>query len=289
MKKSNNADKNIPGDFRRGCKLYIGKNLFAEPVDDMSRANIRAVAALDALCRIDLSKIVNNGDSVRRAFTLALHAADAAVVAHLCDLRALVMVAACGHDLLALGDELDDALRAGVGTCTAANAAHAVDLCNAVNNMDSVELADLCAVAKTNAGKGAGLVALAAEQHCGAAIDRAGVVEAELCVTQSTGAGHKRDHLFYVGAGNAHDLSNFCGSLCAARNTLVGGSFTRRYSGGVAVTAGITAAAAVCAGEACTDLLLLGININVEYLGGVCQQCAEQAAQDTKNENREKN
>lgn len=51
------------------------------------------------------------------------------------------MVAAGRHDLLALGNELDDALGAGVGTCAAANTAGTVDLCNAIDDMYRVELA----------------------------------------------------------------------------------------------------------------------------------------------------
>ena len=225
----------------------------------MTRADIRAVAALYALEGIDNGEVIDDLDGVSRAFALALHAADAAEVAHLHNLCALIMVAAGRHDLLALGNELDDALGAGVGTCAAANTAGTVDLCNAIDDMYRVELAGSGAVAETDAGESAGLVALAAEQHGSAAIDGAGVVEAHLGVSGNAGAGHESDHFLNIGAGDAHDLGYLCRSLCAAGNALIGRCFASGDSGGIAVTAGVSAAAAVCAGQTCTNFLLLGV------------------------------
>ena len=55
-----------------------------------------------------------------------------------------------------------------------------IDLSDAVDDVHGVELARSRAVAKPDAGKGTGLVALSAEQHRGTAVLRAGIVEA-LC------------------------------------------------------------------------------------------------------------
>ena len=65
-----------------------------EQVDDAARADIGAVAAADALVIVDLGHEVLDLDGVRRALTLALHAADAADVADLARDGALVLIAA---------------------------------------------------------------------------------------------------------------------------------------------------------------------------------------------------
>ena len=133
------------------CRGAFAEKSLAEPVDDVARADLRTVAALDTLRGIDLGEKIDHGDGVRRALALALHAADAAEVAHLHNLCALIMVAAGRHDLLALGNELDDALGAGVGACAAANTAGTGDLSDAIDNVYRVELAGAGAVAETDA------------------------------------------------------------------------------------------------------------------------------------------
>ena len=95
---------------------------FSEPADDMARADVGAVAALDALVVVDDGEVVDDLDGVGRALALALHAADAAVIAYLHDSGALVLIRAGGHDSLALGQELDDALGAGIRAGAAADA-----------------------------------------------------------------------------------------------------------------------------------------------------------------------
>ena len=151
---------------------------FTEPADDLARANVDAVAAAYTPVAVYNSKVVDDLDRVGRALALALHAPDAAVVAHLHDLAALVLVRAAGLDTLAFGQELDDALRAGVSARAAADTLGAIDLSDAVDDVHGVELARSRAVAKPDAGKGTGLVALSAEQHRGTAVLRAGIVEA---------------------------------------------------------------------------------------------------------------
>ena len=108
-------------------------------------------------------------------------------------------------------------------------------------------------------------------------------------MTGSAGAGHESDHFLNIGAGDAHDLGYLCRSLCAAGNALIGRCFASGDSGGIAVTAGVSAAAAVCAGQTCTDFLLLGVYFNVEYLGRIGEQRAEHGAERTQHRNGEKN
>ena len=257
--------------------------LLAEVGDDVTGADICAVTALYTLGDIDDSEVVLDDDSVCGALSLALHAADAADLTHLHNLSALVLIAANGHDLLALGDELDDVLGADVNTCAAANTLVAVDLCNAVNDLHCAELAGIDTVAKTYAGEGAHLVALTAKQHCSLAVLGTVVVEAGLCNTDSAGAGNECNHSLCIACRNTHDLSNSSSTGSTTGNTAVGGSFACSNSSSVTVTAGESAAAAVCASQNFTDSSDLGVNLNVENLCSKSEQQAKQTTQQAQN------
>ena len=263
--------------------------LLSEPGDDVARADICAVTAADALGGIDSGEVVFDNDRVCGALALALHAADAADGADLHDLSALVHIAADRHDLLAFGDELHDALRAGIDAGAAADTLVAVNLGNAVDDVHCVELAGLDAVAEADAGEGAELIALAAEQHCRLAVLGTVVVEALFRNAFRTGAGNECDHLFGSTRGYAHDLSDLCSRLRAASNALVGGRFALGDRGGIAVTAGVAAAAAVCTGKALANLFLLGVYFNIEYLRRESKDRAEDCAEYAENGNGEKN
>ena len=135
----------------------------------MSRADLGAYAAADAFLGIDHRQCVLDDDGNRRALALTLHAADAAGRADLHHDAALVVAGAGGVDAQTLGDELNDVLGTDVHARTAADALGAVHVRNAVDYMHGVKLAGTFAVAETDAGEGAELVALAAEEHGGAA------------------------------------------------------------------------------------------------------------------------
>ena len=228
----------------------------------MARADIGAMSALNAFGNIDASQAVLNDDRVGRALALALHAADAALVADLHNGSALIAAGACDENVLIVRNELDDLLRAGVNTRAAADTLFAIDLCNAVNDAHCAELAGICTVAEADAGKAAVHVALAAEQHCCLAVLRAAVVKAFGGMAFGARAGNESDLLLHVACRNAHDLCDLCSSFGACRNTLVDRSLTLCDRGGIAVTAGETAAAAVCAGQAFANLLLLGVYLD---------------------------
>ena len=187
----------------------------------MRCANICAVSALNALGHIDPCQIVFHDDRIRRALTLASQAADTPGFAGLHNQWAPFGVGAGGHDLLLFRDQLHDALRAGIHTGAAADAVDPVYLGDAIDNMHCVELADLRTVAETDAGKGAELVASAAEKHRSAAILRPVVMKAELGSRQRAAAGDKRNHLVCSVTADAHDLGNFGRRGFASRDTAV--------------------------------------------------------------------
>ena len=251
----------------------------------MARADVGAMSALNALGNIDASQTVLNNDRVGRALALALHAADAALVADLHDGSALIAAGACDENVLIIRNELDDLLRAGVNTRAAADTLFAIDLCNSVNDAHCAELAGICTVAEANAGKTAVHVALAAEQHCCLAVFRTTVVKALRSMAFGARAGNESDLLFHVACRNAHDLCDLRSGFGACRNTLVDRSFALCDRSGIAVAAGEAAAAAVCAGQALTNLLLLGVYLDVEYLRRKRKDRAEKSAEDTENDN----
>ena len=100
---------------------------------------------------------------------LAHLTADTAVGANLHNLRTLVLVHAVNVNLLDLGYQVDDLLRAGGNTLAAGNTLVGVNLCNAVHNVDCVECAGLYAGAEAHAAKGASLRA-ACYTHCSVAV-----------------------------------------------------------------------------------------------------------------------
>ena len=152
-------------------------------LDDVSRADIRAMSALHALGDIDLGQIVNNDDRVCGALALAFHAADAACITDLVDSCALIMAGACDFDMLVIGNKSDDVLGAGIDASAAADTLLTVDLCNTVNDVHCAELAGIGTVAETDTCKAAVHIALAAEQHCCLTVFRAVVVKAFESVT----------------------------------------------------------------------------------------------------------
>ena len=251
----------------------------------MSGADIGAVTALHALRDIYLGKIVSDDDCVRRALTLALHAADAACFANLVDGSTLVVAGAGDFDMLVIGNKSDYLLGAGIDTGTAADALLTVDLCDTVNDAHCAKLASVGTVAEADAGETAIHVALAAEQHSCLAVFGSFVVKTLYSVSFSAGAWNKCNLSDRSTRRNAHDLCNLFGSGRACRNALVNGSFALCNRSGIAVTAGEAAAAAVCACEALADSSLLGVNFDSEDLGGYCKNSTENCAENAENDN----
>lgn len=250
-------------------------------LNNVAGADIGAVSALYALGNIDLGQIVFDDDCVCRAFLLALHAANTACFANLHHLCALVHAAACYEHVLVIRNELDNLLGAGISTSTTADALFAVNLCHAVNDIHCTELAGIDTVAEAYAGKAAVHIALAAEQHCGLAVLGSLIVEALESMTFCTGAGNKCYHLLSITCGNSHDFANGGSCCCAAGNTLVNRCFALCNCCCIAITAGISAAAAVCTGKAFTYCFLLGVYFNIENFGCICKNCTENSTHNT--------
>lgn len=254
-------------------------------LDDVARADVGAMSALYALGDIDACEIILDDYRVGRTLALALHAAYAALVTDFHDGSALIAAGASDENVLIIRNELDYLLRACVNARAAADALFAVDLRNAVNDAHCAELAGICTVAKADAGETAIHVALAAEQHRCLTVFGSIVVKALGCVTLRARAGNEGDQLLHIARGNTHDLRYLCRGLGACGDTLVDGSLALCHGGGIAVTAGEAAAAAVCASQALTNLLLLGVNLDVEYLRREREDSAEQCAEDAENDN----
>ena len=108
-------------------------------------------------------------------------------------------------------------------------------------------------------------------------------------MTFAAGARNERNLALLRPGGNAHDLGYLGRGLSAAGNTLVRRCLAGSNCGGIAVTAGIAAAAAVSAGETFADGGLLRVDLNVEHFGGDGKQCAEDGAHHAENDNRKKN
>ena len=154
--------------------------------------------------------------------------------------------------------------------------------------MHGVELAGLYAVAETYAGEGTGLVALAAEKHGGAAIFGSRVIEAHFRMSFRSRAGNEGDHFFGSPGSHAHDLGDRGCCSSSAGNALVCGSFASGDCSRISVTSGISASAAVRAGESRPDLLLFRVDLHAEYLGSKREQRAEDASDHSKHEHGQK-
>ena len=244
------------------------RGLYAEVLYYLSGAGLDAVAALGALGNIHHREIIHHCDGALRALTGTLGAGDTAKIAVLHDFLALGLAGTAHDDPLACRDEFNNALGAGLYTGAAAYTLVPVNLCHTVYNVHSAKGTGFCTVAQTDAGESAHLVGLAAKEHGRTAVLRAFVIEAGQGMAGSAGAGHKCHHFLRLARCNAHYLSHSRSTFRAARHAAVGGSLTGSYSSGVTVTAGIAAAAAVCACKAGTDSFLLGVNFHMEDFGG---------------------
>ncbi len=251
----------------------------------MAGADVCAVAAVYALGNVNASQVVLDDDCVGGAFLHALHAADTACITNLVKLCALIHAVACNHNRLIIRNELYELLGANINTAAAADTLFAVNLSDTVYDVHCTELASVYAVAETDTCKAAVLVALTAEQHSCLAVLGSLVVEALESNAVSAGARNECNHLDCIACGNAHDFADFFCCLRTCGNTLVDRCFACGNSSSVTVTAGETAAAAVCACETFADCFLLGVYFNIEYLGGECKYCTENSAENAENDN----
>ena len=193
-------------------------------------------------------------DRVELTGLFAHLAADAADLAGLGNVLAEVLAGAADRNTGGLRQDVDDLLRAGIGAHAAAYALVAVDLGNAVADLDGVILAHLGAVAQTDAA------VFAAARTAEEVLDGSTGLDALVVhflgrAVFQTGA-HDVGDLFHGLSGvNAENGSDRCRSAGTAGHALVGrDGVVFGQSAGVVVAAYETAGTAVCAGQAFTDL-----------------------------------
>ena len=200
-------------------------------------------------------------DGVGRALAHAEHAADTAGRADLAHRRTLVLVAALHGDPLALGDELDEALGAGLGAQAAADALEAVDDRHAVDDLDGVFRADAHAGAQAQAAVVAVRGADAVERCIPAVLDAdvVALILGDLAAALAADEGHLALDRLGVGA---HDGADPLGHRRAAHGAAVDRGLALDDGGGHGVAAGKAAGAAVVAGQDLADRSLALIHLD---------------------------
>ena len=129
-----------------------------EILDRAGRALNNAHAALLALFVVDDSEVVFDVDRVEFTGSLAHAAADAGDGAVLAGIRTLLGVVAADKDFcLIVGNDLDQAVGAGLDAGAAAGALVAVYYSDTLDDVNSVKFAGSFAVAQSQTSVGAGL------------------------------------------------------------------------------------------------------------------------------------
>ena len=121
-------------------------------------------------------------------------------------------------------NDVDNVVGASLGTNTTADTFSRVYLCDAVNDVDSVLWANLCAVAVAKARIGAKTVARIVKV-CGKARLVTLIVKAFLNDIASTAARNVSDFFDHVFGLNAQNCSDFRSGLISAGRTKVGACF----------------------------------------------------------------
>ena len=215
----------------------------------MNRADRCTFATTGALVVVNDRQVIHNLDGTLGTVLLALATADTAVGAILAGNTALVVVGAFHHNSGSVLDEVDYSIGAFTGADAAADAFSGIDPCHAVFDSDGVLGADSYAVAVAKAGEGA--VAIAGITHIGGSAGLVTLIVIFLCNNIAGSVAGKVCNLLHnVGSLNTEDDCDILGGSVTAGNTAVGlVGFSFRQSFCITVAAGITASAAVGAGE----------------------------------------
>ena len=242
-----------------------------EILDSAGRALDDAHTALLALFVVDGSEVVLDVDGVEFACSLAHATADAGDRAVLAGVGTLLSVVAADNDLgLVLGNDLDQAVGAGLDAGAAACALVAVDDSNTLDDVDRIEFAGSFAVAQSQTSVGAGLAA--AEELLGSLTGRDIRIFIQfLCIIGRAVAHDVCNFFLHAVCALAQDSGKFFRTGRAADCTLGAGNAIGIFHECVriVITACVTAAAAVCAGELRTHQDEFLIFLYVEYLGGI--------------------
>ena len=214
--------------------------------------SLSTFAAAYALALIDMSKVVGNGDSLVLAGLNALHAADAACLASLHSLSALLLVVAHYKQLVVSGDNLDNIVGAGLSTKTTTYTTAAVYSGDAVFHANSIRDTNCRTVATAYTTKATSL--RAAEKGAAGMAGFHTVVDR--FVTANGAVTVAMHHCYYVFGFFYFNTENFAQLFChsqSAGNAEVGCRFAFGNGFGIVVTTFISASATVGTGEGCTD------------------------------------
>ena len=237
-------------------------------VDTVNGTNLCTSATAGTKIVVDSGEIVLDGDSTLGTGLLTLHTADTTIGAILTGESTLILVGALNNNAGGVIDEVDDTVGALAYADAAADTLSGINLCYTVIDGDSVLRTNHSAVAVAEAGEGAELVT-AVCHICGTAGLVALVVALSgSCVTGAV-AGNVSNLFYNVLSINTEDSGDLLSSGVTAGNTevgLVGSLFGQSLC--IAVTARVSAGAAVGAGQTVTDseggLVLLN---SEEYAG----------------------
>ena len=177
-----------------------------------------AFSAANALVIINLCAEVFNRDRAGFARLDALHAADAAGLALLSCLGALVVVFAENRSLDGVQrKKVNELPRAGFNALFAGTTLARVDSCNTVANEDCIIRANLNAVSETDAAVDAGFRS-AKKLCCHLAGANAAVLKLFRSVLPVALTHYGRNHRSDFSGLKTHDFSNLSGNIVSARN-----------------------------------------------------------------------
>ena len=225
-----------------------------------------------------MGDIVGDGNRARLTLARTQAAGQTTGVAQLTDNRTLLRVAALDRVYAAVGQDLNQVLRAGLDALAAGDAFGAVHDRHAVNDMDGVKLAGGDTAAITEAALLAGPDPLAGQGSGRLAVLNADVVALDLHLVAGAGALDKGHPLLQRRRRDAHDDLLRHGG--ATHRTAVDRGLSLGNGGRHRITAGIAAGAAVIARKALAHSGLLLIHFHFELLAGKDQHQADQQADD---------
>ena len=256
-----------------------------EILDRAGRALNNAHAALLALFVVNDSEVVFDVDRVEFTGSLAHAAADAGDGAILAGIRTLLGVVAADKDFcLIVGNDLDQAVGAGLDAGAAACALVAVYDSDALDDMDGIKFAGSFAVAQSQTSVGAGFGA--AEELLGSLTGRDICIFIQFLGIVGSAVAHDiGNFLFHAVRTLAQDRGKFLGTGRAADRTLGAGDAVGIFDKcmRIVIASCVTAAAAVGAGQLCTHEDESLVFLNMENSGGESKSDRSNQA-DNKNE-----
>ena len=239
---------------------------YAEHPYDAAWALLGAGTAGDTLVVVYPCKVAFHS---YRTLLAGLHAECAAYAACRADVHnrlTLFRVGALYPEFLVSRNELDDVLRAGLDAGLAGRTLGLIDLCNAVYDMDGVELAGLDAGSVSKTSIEAGLVACSRNRRKSVTVVRACIEISLRSLLTGSGASYECNHLFLFSGLNAHYLGYFIPYRLLSYRTCGYRSSSFIYGLGASVTSWISAASAVIAWEYFADGGLSLIDLDLELL-----------------------